>query len=367
MAYKERKELYKKIENKRNRPLICYVTSHRINASAQMGADVIPEFARHILKISKTNKEIDLLIVSMGGDPIVSLRIVSMVREKFKKFGVITPFSAYSAATLVALGADEIVMHPFSNLGPVDPQIVKKIKETKEDKERIVVFSAEDLNHYLEFVKSDVGITDQEQLEKAFELICKDVGAILLSIAKRSSHLSQSLGEKLLSMHMKEEKNVKAITEALNKSFYYHGYAVGRKEAKKIGLPVTYPDEELEELLWEVWQDVSDEMKCNKPFIPLEVVLENEGAKELISPIEQVQMPTNLQPAVMQQIIQNILKQIRVVHINPVDYELFQSTLESINCKSDYRTSGKIFARRMPDLSFSCNTLPILKGWKKIV
>ena len=118
---KKRKNIYKKIEEKRKRPLINYITSHRVNASAQMGSDVIPEFARCILNIPDTNNEVDLLIVSMGGDPIVSLRIVSMVREKFKKFGVLAPFSAYSAATLVALGADEIVMHPFSNLGPVDP------------------------------------------------------------------------------------------------------------------------------------------------------------------------------------------------------------------------------------------------------
>lgn len=367
MPYEERKKLYKRIEKKRNRPIICYVTSHRKNASAQMGADAIPEFARHILRISKETNEIDLLIVSMGGDPIVSLRIVSMIREKFKKFGILTPFSAYSAATLVALGADEIVMHPFSNLGPVDPQIIKKVKGSQKDKDEFVVFSAEDLNHYLEFVKCDVGITDQEQLEKSFELICKDVGAILLSVAKRSSHLSQSLGEKLLSMHMRDEKNVKAIIEALNKLFYYHGYAIGRAEARKIGLPVTFPDEELEELLWEVWQDLSDEMECNKPFNPIEVVLGNNEGKKLISPIQQVEIPTNLPPEVMKTIIQNILTQIKVVNINPVDYEIFQSALESLNCKSDYRTTGKILARRMPDMSISCNVLPVVKGWRQIV
>jgi len=298
----------------------------------------------------------------MGGDPIVSLRIVSMLRENFKKFGVLVPFSAYSAATLVALGADEIVMHPFSNLGPVDPQITKRSKSEKE-----VIFSSEDLNHFLEFVKSDVGITDQEQLEKAFELICKDVGALLLSVAKRSSHLSITLGEKLLTMHMKDEKSVRAIVEALNKSFYYHGYAVDREEAKKIGLPVTIPDKELEELLWEVWQDISNEMQCNKPFSPIEIVLENEGARELISPVQQVQMPSNLQPEIMQQVIQNILRQIRVVDINPVDYEIFQATLESTNCKSDFRTIGKIFARRMPDMTISINTLPIFQGWMQVI
>ena len=62
----------------------------------------------------------DLLLVSNGGDPVVSWRIISLLRERFKKVGVLLPYQAYSAATLVALGADDIVMHPFSNLGPVE-------------------------------------------------------------------------------------------------------------------------------------------------------------------------------------------------------------------------------------------------------
>ncbi len=49
---------------------------------------------------------------------------MSLLRERFKKVSVLIPYVAYSAATLLALGADEIVMHPFSNLGPVDPQFI---------------------------------------------------------------------------------------------------------------------------------------------------------------------------------------------------------------------------------------------------
>src|SRR5258706_8361996 len=126
MAYTERAQLYEKIEAFRKRPLISYVTSLRLNALGLMGADVIPQFIKQLNTISEQHEEVDNLIVSNGGDPIVPWRIINMVRERFPKVGVLLPYVAYSAATLLALGADEIIMHPFSNLGPVDPQLISQ-------------------------------------------------------------------------------------------------------------------------------------------------------------------------------------------------------------------------------------------------
>ena len=39
-------------------------------------------------------------------------------------------------------------------------------------------------------------------------------------------------------LHMKDQNKVKAISDSLNKSFYHHGYPVGRNEAKTIGLNI---------------------------------------------------------------------------------------------------------------------------------
>jgi ClpP class serine protease len=43
---------------------------------------------------------------------------MSLLREKVKDVAILIPQAAFSAATLMALGADEIVMHPCGNLGP---------------------------------------------------------------------------------------------------------------------------------------------------------------------------------------------------------------------------------------------------------
>lgn len=358
ISYDERVNLYNQIEKIRGRPLICYVTSSRNNASANMASDVIPEFAKQILSIPTTNKKVDILIVSNGGDPTVSWRIISLLRERFNEVGVLLPYAAYSAATLLSLGADEILMHPFSNLGPVDPQLSYRKRNNEP-----INFGSEDLSHFIEFVRKDVGISDQEQLEKAFELICKDVGAIPIGVAKRGTNLALSMGEKLLSLHMKDKSKATAIAEALNKSFYNHGYPVGRSEAKSIGLSIIEPEPLLENLMWKIWENIETELECNKPFNPLEIIFNHQETASLLAPVPQIQLPTNLPPQIAQQAYNAILQQIQVISINPLDYEVTNATLESARCRSKFITKGKINAVRKPDMNIAVNIITTSCGW----
>ena len=59
----------------------------------------------------------------------------------------------------------------------------------------------------------------------------------------------------IVALHIKDTNKAKTIARALNSSYYHHGYAVGRKEAKDIGLTVTSPSLDLEKVLWEIWKD----------------------------------------------------------------------------------------------------------------
>jgi len=361
LPYEKRKEIYKKIEEERERPLISYITSIRQNAQGQMAPDVIPEFTEQLREIPDEKNEIDLLIVSLGGDPTTSWRLISLMREKFDKVDVLLPYVAYSAATLVALGADEIYMHPFSNLGPVDPQL--RSDESGQ-------FSSEDLRHYIDFLKEEVGISDQEQMEKAFEFICEDIGAKNIGTAQRSAQLSISMGEKLLKTHMEDKTKVNAISESLNKSFYHHGYPVGRSEAKEIGLPIKDPSEKIKDYLWTIWKDISKDMKCREPFDPLSKIYENQDVVEELEDIPTVQLPANFQnldPQIKQQIINNIANNIvSIKNIPPVELKLFQATLESIRIRSKFEVEGKIYSCRNPDMTFSVNLIHTDKGWKRV-
>jgi hypothetical protein len=170
-----------------------------------MSIDAVPEIQDQLLSLPKNCKQVDLLVVSLGGDPTVAWRIMTLLRDRVKKVGVLIPQSAFSAATLLALGADEIVMHPCANLGPVDPQIQVRRNNNPNGVPDVISFGSEDLAGFLTYVRQNVGLSDQEHLKAAFELFCKEVGAIPIGIAARGARLSLSLGTKLLQMHMKDE------------------------------------------------------------------------------------------------------------------------------------------------------------------
>jgi hypothetical protein len=363
MALVDRLKKYREIERLRGRPVIAYVTGNRINAQAQMGVDALPEIIDQILLLPKRTDAVDLLVVSNGGDATVAWRIMSLLRERVQTVGVLVPQAAFSAATLLALGADEIVMHSCANLGPVDPQITAPRPGTKE----LIQFGSEDLTEFLRFIKENVGLTDQEHLKFAFELFCKESGAVPIGVAARASQLSLSMGEKLLRMHMKGSlgQKAKVITETLKTKFFTHGYPVGRKEAKEIGLKVVKPKENLERLMWDVWADMETEMKCRTPFNAMEEVEKSPNATHLFNAIPQVNIPGGLPPDVMQQVVQQILQQIPIINLPPIEYELCLSIVESLRNASSFVSKGKLLAKREVDLKISLNNVVLFQGWKK--
>ena len=326
-----------------------------------MGQDALPGILDQILLLPKDKDAADLLIVSNGGDPTVAWRIMSLLRERVKTVGALIPQAAFSAATLLALGADEIIMHPCGNLGPVDPQIT-----APKAGGGVIQFGSEDLTGFLQFVRDKVGLSDQEHLKSAFELFCKEAGAVPIGVATRASQLSLSMGEKLLRMHMKdaEGQKAKAIAETLNTKFFTHGYPVGRNEAKEIGLKVIEPDTNLERLIWEVWLDLEAEMRCRDIFNWMEEVAKSPTGAQLFAEIPQVTIPSGLPPELMQQIAQQVLQQILLVRLPPVEYEWRHAIIESARRASVFITKGKVFARREVDLKISLNNVVLSQGWR---
>src|SRR5207249_4819743 len=122
MAREQRLKLIESIEAARSSKVITYVTSTRKNFEAPMAMDAIRKVYDHLGEGEKVDN-LDLFLHSNGGDGTVPWRLVTLIRERSKKFSVLVPFRAFSAATLTALGADEIVMHPMGMLGPTDATV----------------------------------------------------------------------------------------------------------------------------------------------------------------------------------------------------------------------------------------------------
>ncbi len=365
MALLQRTQLFGELEDLRKRPLLVYVTSSRQGSSGMMAKDAVPEFLTQLNTLPPDADSLDLLLVSDGGDPTVAWRVVSLIRERVKSFAVLVPQAAYSAATLVALGADEIVMHAHGNLGPVDPQITIT-KKPKDAPPQQLTFGSEDLAAFLKFARETVGLSDQKELAQVFELFCKEVGPVPIGTASRSSQLAVSMSEKLLMMHMGDAQQARAIAETLNKKFFHHGYPLGRKEAKDIGLNVTAPSSEVEALLWRIWTDVEEELRSRQPFTPLELLRNEPACAPLFAPAPLVVMPANLPPQLQQQAYQQVLQQVQVTAIPAVEYVLIHAVMESRRCASRFVTEGRILSTRLPDLTIRYNLTQERQGWRTI-
>ncbi len=76
---------------------------------------------------SRRRKNVVLLLTTNGGSPEAAYRMARSLRRAYPagKFTVIIDWHCKSAGTLLAIGAGEIVMSEFAELGPLDIQLQK--------------------------------------------------------------------------------------------------------------------------------------------------------------------------------------------------------------------------------------------------
>jgi len=110
-----------------HRPTILYATAWLSNPNApaplvSMSDDDMHGFMEAVHGLAGSN--LDLILHSPGGSASSAEQIVKYLRTKFDHIRIIVPHMAMSAATMVACGADQIVMSKHSFLGPIDPQLI---------------------------------------------------------------------------------------------------------------------------------------------------------------------------------------------------------------------------------------------------
>jgi hypothetical protein len=363
---KQRLAIYKRIEKQRGRPLIAYVTSMRQNSAGAISGDAVAEVQDQLQALPAGTKELDLLLLSSGGDATVAWRIVSLIRERVAKFSVLIPQAAYSAATLIVLGADEIVMHSNGNLGPTDPQITAPKPGALQNERQS--FGSEDLAAFVRYAKDTVGLKDEANVAQIYRKFIDDVGSLAIGVAARSSQLGLSMGEKLLQLHMngEDKKKARTIAERLTKDFFHHGYPLNRTEAAEIGLKVAKPDQILEDLLWGAWINLSTALEFRTPFSAIALVRRNPLCEPLFAPVPIVNIPPNLPPEVMQQLLPQVLAQCAAVGVPGTEFETTHALVESHRLASRFVTQGTIFATRQPDLSFKVSQVIARQAWETV-
>ncbi len=267
-----RNGLIGRLEELRGSSVICLLTSLRPGVQGQISDDQVRVIFDHLLGIQQRPiPKLDLFLVSNGGNGVVPWRLVSLFREFSKKFNVLIPYRAYSAATLLALGADEIVMHPFGELGPIDPSVSNDFNPKNQQGQPIPI-SVEDVKAYVAFIKKTAGITHEDELVKTIEALCAQVHPLALGNVERFVSQSRMIATKVLKTHMQgdEEHIIDELVENMTSKLYFHGHPINRKEARqdlKLKVPVT-PSSDLEDAMWELCCNFEKDFQNTEPFFP---------------------------------------------------------------------------------------------------
>jgi len=271
-----KKQLIQQIEGLRKSRVITYLTSDRqgpINARVAM--DIIPIISKQLQIIGKT-ENIDLFLYSSGGDTMVPWRLVSMMREYCDKFSVLVPYKAHSAATMIALGADEIVMSDLSEISPIDPSTANVFNpQDPQNAQNRIPISVEDVMAYFDLAKNKFGIKNDEELSRIFNKFVEanpQIHPLALGNVNRIHNLIRMLAKRLLKSHKAQlkEDEIEKLVDYFTEKLYSHQYLIGRKEAKEdLGLKsVQYADSALSKAMTDLYEEYKKEMDLGTLWNP---------------------------------------------------------------------------------------------------
>lgn len=166
-----------------------------------------------------------------------------------------------------------------AELSPIDPTLVRATagEATVPPPE----ISVEDVSSYISFMRERANITDQSALAQVVSQLANHLTPLTLgSVNRQYSHI-RLVARKLLTARREkiEEDRIGTIIEVLTEKIYSHGHAIGRREAIELGLPVEKPDDQLEELLWQLYQEYENWLQLTEPLDPEELLTRGDQEK----------------------------------------------------------------------------------------
>ncbi len=187
-----------------------------------------------MLEEENPTQDIELFVLSPGGNGEAGYRIGHSFQQWAKQrnlvFRVVIPRYAMSAATILSLGATELVMGLQSEIGPIDPQI-PKYDSSRGGWQYIPAMTVIDglklISEYL---------TNIPEMSSFFEEILKNAKLTLddLGLLERARESGKQYGEALLKGAMlPDDKIARTTVERLSDYYKFHRHPIDAFEAKE--------------------------------------------------------------------------------------------------------------------------------------
>lgn len=244
----QRQVLIKDLEARVGRILLCFVGGER----AEIGRNDTAGFV-DLLHNVHADDQVDILLHSVGGDIDAAEKLIRLARAKVGGKGsirVIVPEFAKSAATLMALGADSLVMSDSSELGAIDPQFHLNDGRGNEICHSVLV--------YLEAYEEHAKALRANPSDPVAQLMFDKFDPTLVRKFEGIKGRTRTLAENLLK---RRGKNYSAITSALMdiNRWQSHSQMISAQDALDIGMDVEFlpADDPLWQKYWQLYCHLS--------------------------------------------------------------------------------------------------------------
>ncbi len=241
-----RQAIMRDLEAVTGNTLLSYVSPRQ-----QIDRDDIVAFADLLHNVTPGNP-IDLLLHSPGGDIDAAEKLITLVRKRAgaSRVRVIVPDFAKSAATLIALGADAIVMSDTSELGAIDPQVA--IPDSNGHLQQLSAQS------YLDAFSKYAQELRENPKDPVSKLMLSKMEPATVRKLERITKRSKAIAEALLQSAMipnAEDAEKIAAKLADTKKWHSHGQMISHESAVGVGLAVEYlsPQDERWQSFWRLF------------------------------------------------------------------------------------------------------------------
>ena len=275
MPAAERKKMIASLETQLDAKILAIVTGDRQGMETRIAPDLLPLISEHLSQIGQADN-LAIFIYTPGGDSIAGWGIVNLLREYCNNLKVLVPFRALSCGTLIALGANEIIMGKHGLLSPIDPSVSSPFNPPAPSlagmpaNAALLTVSVEDMIGFLELAKKEIGLETEQSLATVLSILSEKVHPLALGAVYRAREQSGSLATRLLTKHSNDTPRIEHIVKRLTQELPTHNYLIGRTEAvEDIKLNISEPSPEVDDLMWALYKEYESWLQLTRPANPL--------------------------------------------------------------------------------------------------
>jgi len=227
-------------------------------------ADTVPVLYECLRRVGRTDG-LDLVLSTSGGAIATARRVAMLLREFTEHLTVLVPYRARSAGTLLCLSADELVLGPLAELGPVDSTMDSGGAGVPDAPDTI---SSQDIRAFRSMAEDWFDVNREEDRLQVLALLATRIFPASLSSFYRFDKLVREAAADLLEWQLAGDEHRHErdrIVERLVSGYHSHDAVLTRRDVRALGLRACDATDEEEEILWALSQAVRRTQRYLEP------------------------------------------------------------------------------------------------------